>query len=305
MTEINSSIHSTLLLVVATLLLQACGENAAPGVATPTEPVTRSYIGSAACRSCHEEEADKWQNSHHQLAIREATPTNVAGDFANTTVTTPNGSSVFTSRKGGLTISTSLGDDQQTEFPVKYTFGVHPLQQYLLDTGNGRLQAFTLAWDSRAEDQGGERWFDLRPGETISSADTLHWSGRAYNWNNMCADCHSTALQKNYVLETDSFQTSFAELSVGCEACHGPASEHVALAKVGDVAPGGLAHIRPQGAQINVCAPCHSRRSQLADGFRPESSYFDHYTPALLDEGLYYPDGQIREEVYVYGSFLQ
>ena len=299
---------STLLLIVATSLLYACGESADPRAATTIEPTTKSYIGSAACRACHEDQADKWQDSHHQLAMREATPTNVAGDFANAAFTTPNGSSVFTSQEGiagGLIISTSLGDDHQTEFAVKYAFGIQPLQQYLLDTGDGRLQAFTLAWDTRPEDQGGQRWFDLRPGEAISSADTLHWRGRAYNWNDMCADCHSTAVKKNYVVDTDSYATTFAELSVGCEACHGPGSEHVALAKIGELAPAGLTDIRPQGAQINVCAPCHSRRSQLADGFQPEHSFFDHYAPALLDSGLYYPDGQIREEVYVYGSFLQ
>jgi len=298
----------TLLLILATSLLVACGETVDPEASAATHPTIASYIGSAACWSCHIEEAGKWQDSHHDQAMREATSTNVVGDFSNTTVTTVNGSALFAEDEGvagGLTIATSLGDDHETKFPVKYTFGIHPLQQYLLDTGDGKLQAFTVAWDARHEDQGGQRWFDLRPGEAITSTDTLHWSGRAYNWNSMCADCHSTAVKKNYAVATDSFATTFAEVNVGCEACHGPGSVHVTFANNGDTAPGGLTDIRPQGAQINVCAPCHSRRSQLADGFRPEDSYFDHYAPALLDEGLYYADGQIRDEVYVYGSFLQ
>ncbi|WHI49594.1 hypothetical protein P3339_14065 [Microbulbifer sp. MLAF003] len=47
----------------------------------------------------------------------------------------------------------------------------------------------------------------------------------------MCADCHSTKLQKNYDLNTDSFKTSWSEINVACESCHGSASKHLEWAE--------------------------------------------------------------------------
>jgi predicted CXXCH cytochrome family protein len=180
---------------------------------------------------------------------------------------------------------------------VRYTFGVEPLQQYLLALPGGRLQALGVAWDDRSATVGGQRWFHLHPDETVDHNDVLHWTRDSQNWNYMCADCHSTAVNKRYDADSRTYQTSFAEDTVGCEACHGPGSQHAAGTNI--------VALENQATQLNTCAPCHSRRSQLAEGFDPERSYFDHYLPSLLDEGLYHADGQILDEVYVYGSFLQ
>ena len=182
--------------------------------------------------------------------------------------------------------------DMET-YPVAYTFGVAPLQQYLLETAPGRLQALGIAWDARPE---GQRWFHLYPDETIAHDDILHWTADSQNWNSMCADCHSTDVRKNFDAGTDGFATTHAIENVGCEACHGPGSTHVATPAPGY---GGAA-----GA-IDTCAPCHSRRAQLAEGFRPGTAFLDHYLPAAVTPPLYHADGQILEEVYVYGSFLQ
>ena len=116
-------------------------------------------------------------------------------------------------------------------FEVKYTFGVEPLQQYLVEFPDGRLQALSLAWDSRPKDKGGQRWFHLYPDEEIKHDDVLHWTRLNQNWNFMCAGCHSTGVRKNYDAATDRFATSFAEISVGCEACHGQGSRHVGWAR--------------------------------------------------------------------------
>jgi hypothetical protein len=40
-------------------------------------------------------------------------------------------------------------------FEVKYTFGVYPLQQYLIEFPDGRLQVLSIAWDSRPKGKGG------------------------------------------------------------------------------------------------------------------------------------------------------
>jgi len=57
--------------------------------------------------------------------------------------------------------------------------------------------------------------------------------------------------------------------------------------------------------EIETCAHCHSRRGPIWADPTPGAPIGDSYRVALLDDNLYYPDGQIRDEVYEYGSFLQ
>ena len=114
---------------------------------------------------------------------------------------------------------------------MKYTFGVDPLQQYLIELPGGRLQALSIAWDTRPKAKGGQRWFHLYPSERIDFRDELHWTGINQNWNSMCAECHSTDVRKGYAPASRTYQTTWSEIDVSCEACHGPASRHVAWAK--------------------------------------------------------------------------
>ena len=112
------------------------------------------------------------------------------------------------------------------DFEVAYTFGVAPLQQYLVPFPGGRLQALSAAWDTKAK-----RWFHVDPGGAAPPGDWLHWTRPGQGWNAMCSDCHSTAVRKRYDPETDAYQTTWSEIMVGCEACHGPGSRHVAWAE--------------------------------------------------------------------------
>jgi predicted CXXCH cytochrome family protein len=57
--------------------------------------------------------------------------------------------------------------------------------------------------------------------------------------------------------------------------------------------------------EVELCAPCHSRRAELGDYDHTGGQLLDHMLPSLLDEGLYEADGQQRDEVYTYASFLQ
>src|SRR5690606_31251824 len=108
---------------------------------------------------------------------------------------------------------------------------VYPLQQYLIELPQGKLQALSIVWDSRPQEAGGQRWYHLYPDEKIEAGDELHWTGINQNWNFMCADCHSTNLQKNYDLASSTYNTTWSDMDVGCEACHGPGSNHIALAQ--------------------------------------------------------------------------
>lgn len=226
-----------------------------------------------------------------------------------------------------VTIANGVGETQ--EYEVTYTFGVAPLQQYLVEFPDGRKQALQYAWDTRPPEDGGQRWFHLYPDEYIGPGDPLHWAGRYFNWNFMCAECHSTNVDLGYDIDSDSFETTFSEISVGCEACHGPGSRHVSqgMSGVFDSALGlaislddrtGAAWVmnadtgiakrsepgsRPQ--QPESCGRCHSRRSVIATDYDYGVTLTDTHMPSLLDEHLYHADGRIQDEVYVYGSFLQ
>lgn len=291
------------------------------------------FIGREKCGSCHAEQLKQWTGSHHDLAMQEANEKSVLGDFNDASLTHYGVTSSFFKKDGQYMVRTEGSDGKHQDFAIKYTFGVEPLQQYLIEFPGGRLQALSLAWDSRTEEQGGQRWFHLYPDEKIAYDDELHWTGFNQNWNSMCAECHSTGLEKNYDSVSRSFTTSWKEINVSCEACHGPGSDHISWA---DHKPGwekleadkGLAillderkniqwqidsktHLpvrsskRTTDREIEMCARCHSRRSPISKKYTHGKSLMDQYLPATLDEGLYHADGQIDSEVYVYGSFRQ
>jgi hypothetical protein len=192
-----------------------------------------AFVGTEACAGCHAKAAAAWKGSHHDLAMQEPSPATVLGDFSGAAFRKDGVTTTFTRQGERFVIRTEGPDRKLADFEVKYVFGVTPLQQYLLALPGGRLQAFTVAWDSRPKAQGGQRWFDLYPKEKLRPGDELHWTGRQNNWNFMCADCHSTNLAKGYDAAKDAYATTWSSLNVGCEACHGPGADHVAWAKAG------------------------------------------------------------------------
>lgn len=309
--------------------LLLCLLSAFPAGVTGTGP---AYVGADACAGCHAEQTSAWKGSHHDLAMRIADEESVLGDFSGAVFAHSGVTTTLFKRDGKFMVRTDGPDGDLHDYEVAYTFGVEPLQQYLIGFPDGRYQALSVAWDDRPAADGGQRWFHLYPGERIGHDDALHWTGYAHNWNSRCAACHSTNLQKNYSAESDSYATTFSEINVACEACHGPGSAHVAWAEAGaaggDAKDDGLrVHFdararvrwpidgetgnarrvpaRASHSEIETCAMCHSRRAEIAAHASPGEPLLDAYLPSLLREGLYYADGQILDEVYVYGSFLQ
>jgi predicted CXXCH cytochrome family protein len=312
-----------LAIVVAASFWRPWERGSPANVAAAVQPAP-AFVGSKACANCHEAATKAWTGSQHARAMQEATDATVQGDFADRKFDHPGGATVFSRRDGKFFVRTDGPDGKPTEFEVKYTFGLEPLQQYLIELPGGRLQALTVAWDTAAK-----RWFSLYPKEKILARDELHWTGRQQNWNFMCADCHSTDLRKNFDASAGKFATTWSEIHVGCEACHGPGSNHIAWAgkrsgdprrgltaaldeRAGvrwtiDPATGNATRSKPRESdrEIEVCAQCHARRAQIAEGYQAGKPFLDHYMPALLTPPLYHADGQQRDEVYIWGSFLQ
>lgn len=192
---------------------------------------TPAFVGRTVCAGCHAEQDKRWQGSHHDLAMQEASEANVLGDFNGAEFIKNGIKTQFFRQNGRFMVQTDGPDGQLADFEIKYTFGVTPLQQYLIELLGGRLQALSIAWDSRPKDLGGQRWFHLYPNENIDHNDELHWTNRSQNWNFMCAECHSTHFRKNYDPASHSYQSNWSEIDVSCEACHGPGSRHVTWAE--------------------------------------------------------------------------
>ena len=191
----------------------------------------KGFVDSTECAECHAAEAQAWKGSHHDLAMKVATEQSVLGDFSNVEFTHDGEVTRFFRKADKYYVNTQGPQGERADFEVKYTFGVVPLQQYMVELPKGKIQTLTVAWDSRAASEGGQRWFQLVPEEKVKPGDPLHWTGRAYNWNNRCAECHSTDLQKNYDPKTDTYSTTWSEINVTCQACHGPGEKHVKWAR--------------------------------------------------------------------------
>ncbi len=303
----------------------ACSPGKPP--AAPDKPV---FVGRDTCGTCHVRELEAWSGSHHDLAMQEPTDRSVRGRFDGVPFEGRSVTAAFVEQDGRFLIRTSGADGKPAELPVAYTFGVAPLQQYLVPFPAGRFQAFGVAWDDRPEAAGGQRWYDLYPGQDLKPGDPLHWTGIDQTWNYQCAECHSTNLRKGYDPATRTYQTTWSEADVSCEACHGPGSRHVAWAKAGgkpgaDPARGLAVSLRSAGTwawdetagkpvrtgesradvEVEACGRCHARRGVLTEDYAYGQPLLATHAPALLTEGLYYPDGQIRDEVFEYGSFRQ
>lgn len=280
--------------IVVAIVMRAAPDSGSGAAAT--------FVGSARCADCHADEHAAWQGSQHAKAMQHANMGTVLGNFDDSTFRYANVTTTFFRREDKFFVRTDGPDGALADFEVKYTFGVEPLQQYLVELPGGRLQALSISWDTRPREQGGQRWFHLYPDERIDHRDELHWTRPAQNWNVICADCHSTNVRKNFDVETLTFATSWSDLAVGCEACHGPGSSHVQSPNTPYLI--GVGKDRA-AAEMQTCAACHSRRAQFSEGAKAGDALLDHYLPETLSEGLYHADGQQRGEVFVWGSFLQ
>ena len=184
------------------------------------------YVGVSTCAECHAAEAWRWQGSHHDLAMQEASEPTVLGDFDGATFRHAGVTSTFFAPRRQVLRRTDGPDGALHDYEIAYTFGVDPLQQYLIEFPGGRFQALGIAWDSRPRERGRAALVPSLPGRAATPGDPLHWTGIEQTWNFMCAECHSTNLRKGYRRGRPTrYETTWSEIDVACEACHGPGSD--------------------------------------------------------------------------------
>ena len=284
-----------------------------PGLATqPAIPTPSAYIDGQQCLECHQAEASQWQQSHHAKSMALATPQTVLGNFADVEFRHQGITSRFFRQADKFWVRTDGPDGKLADFEISYTFGVAPLQQYLIALPGGRLQPLQIAWDNVRK-----RWFHLQPKEKTPAGDVLHWTGNYQTANTMCIECHTTGFEKRFDATTGQFDSRWKEVNVSCQACHGPGERHANWAQlhkegksVPDI-PGerfGLTEATKKinaKRQVDVCAACHSRRGKLSATAQPGQPRLDHYLPMQLAQGHFYPDGQQLDEVFVDASFRQ
>ncbi|MCS3416377.1 putative CXXCH cytochrome family protein [Pseudomonas sp. BIGb0450] len=273
-----------------------------------TQPVAvvppATMVDEQQCQGCHQAQVKDWQGSHHQLAMQAATPETVPADFNDVSFSSEGETTRFSRRGDDFWVNTPGADGKAADFKVAYTFGIAPLQQYLIEVGDGRLQALGVAWDTQKN-----RWFHLYPGQGVNFKNPLHWSKPSQNANFMCVECHTTGYKRNFEAAKNSFDSQWNSLGVGCQACHGPASNHVAwAAKKSDLLHAGFAvDLKDKDAtvELETCARCHARRAPLGDGYTVGNRLMDDYLPSVLTRELYALDGKIKDEVFEHGSFAQ
>jgi len=303
--KIIYNVGSVFLSTVLLFLFSACSKKEKDAYTRIEKTITESlFVGSNSCKSCHEEQFSNWENSHHDQAMKIADSTTILGDFNNATYIHKNVENSFSKRGKDYFVNTVGPDGKYHEYRIEYTFGYTPLQQYIVKFPDGAYQCLLTAWDSVEN-----KWFHLQPNLDIIHDEWINWSGGSQRWNTMCADCHSTGLQKNFDSEAKTYNTTYSEINVSCEACHGPSGSHVSYY---EKFPNGQnppelylgKSINPKEL-VDKCARCHSRRVQITKVFDYKGDFFDYYIPSLLIDPIYELDGQIRDEDYVYGSFVQ
>jgi Flp pilus assembly protein TadD len=297
-------------------------------------PIIKGYVERSKCKRCHEEVYNTFVDSHHDLAMEIASEESVLGNFDNQIITHLGDAARFYKKDGRYFVYTKGADGSYADFEVKYTFGWTPLQQYLIEFPRGYYQVLPFCWDSQPEELGGQHWFHIYDQERISPDDVLFWTGKQQNWNHVCAECHSTNLKKNFDNRNLTFHTTWTEIDVSCDACHGPSENHLKWAyrdekgkstkrftNMGyafsfpndsatwdfDMEKGIAYRSKPRNnhQEIELCARCHSRRLQIWEEYIHGEPLMQTHIPEVLTPRLYHVDGQIKDEVYVYASILQ
>jgi len=291
------------IIVVATAIPTAAATNSRSLAREP-------YVGSASCRQCHESFYQLWAPSHHGLAMQPYT-----FEFAQANLTAADGTVKIgkheyvpcIGREEGWILE--RGPDGEKRHQIAHVMGGKNVYYFLTPMERGRLQTLPVAYDVRTK-----KWFDtaasgVRHFPSAAADVPVHWTDPMFTFNTSCHGCHVSQLSTNYDLKTDTYHTTWAEPGINCEACHGPAQEHV---RVCQAAPKGqvpqdlkVVSTKPFTAeQINsMCGSCHAKLSPVSASFKPGDRFFDRFDLTTLEHPDFYPDGRDLGENYTMTSW--
>jgi hypothetical protein len=297
---------------------------ATPAPIAPASGPGDGYLGSAACQRCHETEYGTWRKTLHVQMTKPVREATIEGDFRPGTHLEQYGRAYRMEARdgryfitvgrgsGGASGGGRAGDRPAETFEISYTLGARRFQGYLSKLPDGRIYVLPVFWHNESK-----RWVDWK--EITPIPDDASHDLRQI-WNVTCVNCHATNLVKNYNPVTDTYATTWTEMGLGCEACHGPGQPHVALMDEWNRSPGSkpkydnrpsnhergrvLRIFAPKSAApreiFDACGYCHGNKNNSFFGFKPGDRYEDYALPFLISEpiprndpqGEFWPDGR-------------
>ncbi len=282
-------------LLAAAVALGAASRVHRPADNRPIEVTHDGYVSSRSCRGCHPAQYASWHASYHRTMTQVASPEAVVGDFSGQELEIYGERHRLERRGDRFVVTQRLADGSgPQEREVVLTTGSHHFQAYWVESGEARkVQLLQFAWSIRDG-----RWV---PFDTVPLAPPLpefrQVTAVAGRWNWTCINCHTTAPQPR-VLEPAGYDTRVGELGIACEACHGPAEEHVRtnrnplkrywLHLSGEpdptiTNPNRLSPVRAS----EICAQCHAARAEDDD---------PHALAAWSANGSAYRPGQVLDD---------
>ncbi len=298
---------------VASQAARTSREAQAPAARAPVDYGTGAYAGSATCERCHDAVYAAWRGSMHVQMTRPIAEARVIGDFSSGAHLEKYGRAYrMSQRDGRYVISVSHQGRPADEFEIHYTLGVNRFQGYLSILPDGRIYVLPVFWHRETH-----QWIDYKE-ITPLPTDASHEFRQIWNVN--CFNCHATNLAQNFDVATHAYATSWTEMGIGCEACHGPGAAHVELMRAWEADPalkppydtsarnrelGRVLRIfSPRSADkrqiFDTCAYCHGNKTNYFVGMRPGDRYEDYALPFLVSEpippedpqGDFWPDGR-------------
>lgn len=265
----------------------------------------RTGVSAAAanmdCAKCHEHEhyicAAPGKAAHHTLANR-ALPSKIDDRAFDSREFVHSGVKYLFYKEGGecKVSAEDLKSGKKSFYTAKMAIGLDPLIQYVVEGKNGAYQVLSAAYDPKKDE-----FFDVFNNEPRAPGDWGHWLSGGMNWNSNCAYCHTTDFRKNFKVGDNSYHSGFSAHGVSCLQCHDALPKDCKHSELSELAE------RPSPAErMYACAVCHSRREQLKDEkFKAGSDFYDYFRPILpVQDGIYYPDGKVRDENFMFSSFM-
>ena len=314
-TRLLCAASATLALTVALRAQSVFSDQSASSVSSVAPSASASsaaYRGSSSCERCHAKEHAQWKDSLHIKMTKPVAEATIVGDFRDGTSFADHDRAYTFGRKDGKPfVTVKFGQAPPATFTVDYTLGSKRYQGYLSMLPEGRIYVLPIFWHVEQK-----RWMDWK--EITPIPDGAHDIRQIWNVN--CFNCHATNIVQGYDLAAKRYNSSWTEMGIGCEACHGPGREHNTLMEAWEKNPAlkpaydtsdrnrqlsdTLKILSTRSADpkrvFDTCAYCHGNKTNVFVGFKGGDRYADYAVPFLISQpipendhqGEFWPDGR-------------